>query len=77
MIELCGHDNIEIRDTANDLIGAMMAQIAEGLTEGKQVHKDIFKSIILKFYDILGESKEYGSLVIPAIKAGTSALAVN
>ena len=52
-LRLAVHENIEVRDTANDMLGAIMTEIANGLSEGYAAHKDIFETIIKQFSEIL------------------------
>jgi hypothetical protein len=40
---------MEVRDASNELLGKLMQQISDGLTNDQSIHKDIFKTIIEKF----------------------------
>jgi len=40
---------MEVRDGANDLLGKLMAEIAEGLTLETPGHRDVFRQIQSKF----------------------------
>lgn len=42
-IELCVSENMEVRDSANDLLGRLMGQISEGLTLETPAHREVFR----------------------------------
>jgi hypothetical protein len=42
-LKLCVDTDINIRDSANDMLGKLMQLISDGLTVDETIHKDIFK----------------------------------
>ena len=68
VLELCAHENMEIRESANELLEEITKRFTEGLKEGK-AHKDIFKHLIGRYHDII-ESPERtrSALVITVIR---------
>ena len=52
-LHLCVHHNIEVRDTANDLLGAIIKQISDNLRADQDHHVRLFRSIMDKFDEIL------------------------
>ena len=51
------------------MLGRVMQQISDGLTNDKSINKDIFKNIILKLQDIIDDPKHANVLLISTIKA--------
>ncbi len=48
-LKLCVHENMDIRDSANELLGKLMQTISDCLTIDNSIHKDIFKIIVERF----------------------------
>ncbi len=75
VLELCAHENMEIREAANELLEEITKRFTEGLKEGK-AHKDIFKHLIGRYHDII-ESPERtrSALVITVIRTSIATIA--
>ena len=68
VLQLCAHDNMEIRDASNALLEEITKRLTEGLKEGK-THKEVFKVLIKKYNDIIeNPHKERNSLIITVIR---------
>ena len=52
-LKLCVQENLEVRDTANDFLGAIIKQISESLQPNQDMHRDLFTHIMEQFDDIL------------------------
>ena len=48
-LKLCVDTDINIRDSANDMLGKLMQLISDGLTIDETIHKDSFNKIIHEF----------------------------
>lgn len=60
---------MEVRDGANEMLGKIMQQISDGLTNDQSIHKDIFMNIVSKFQEILEDPNHANVLLISTIKA--------
>lgn len=45
-LQLCTFENLEVRDAANDLLGALIKQISDNLEAAKDEHIRLFKNIL-------------------------------
>ncbi len=68
-VELCVHENMELRDAANDLLGRLMSQVSESLTLETPAHREVFRQIQSKFQEILDDPNHANVLLISTIKA--------
>ncbi len=65
-LELCQNPNADMKDAGLDLFHQGMKVIAEELDAA--AHKDIFKTLLLRFQAILEEGDKHG-LIVATIKA--------
>ena len=68
-LRLCVQENLEVRDTANEFLGAIIKQISESLQPNQDLHVQLFKHIMEQFDDIL-QSNDYRNIqLLSAIRA--------
>ena len=68
-LKLCIQENLEVRDTANELLGAIIRQISESLEPTQDVHVQMFRHIMEQFDEIL-QSNDYRNIqLLSAIRA--------
>ena len=52
-LRLCVMENIEVRDTANEMLGSLIMQISNSLRADSDEHLRLFREIMGKFDQIL------------------------
>jgi hypothetical protein len=68
-LHLCVHQNIEVRDTANDLLGSIIQEISENLQSNQDHHVQLFTKIMEQFDFILNENNSRYVQLLSAIRA--------
>ena len=68
-MKLSVQENLEVRDTANDLLGSLIRQISDTLQSNQDAHVALFRLIMEKFDEILMSNDYRNIQLLSAIRA--------